>query len=56
MFRLVDKLSESKILGSVLSVVSITAIWITTVSVNTCCSFIAHEVELPEEAKSLRKF
>ncbi len=56
MIRLVDRHSEIKMLGAALSIISVMALWITTLNVNACCFFIAHENELPEEATSLRKF
>ncbi len=56
MIRLVDRLSETKMLGIVFSIISVMALWVTALNVNTCCVYIAHENELPEEAKSLRKF
>lgn len=32
------------------------ALLVTTVSVNTCCSWYGHQSELPDGAKKLRKF
>ncbi len=56
MIRLVDRLSETRMLGAVLSIISVMALWVTALNVNACCFYIAHENELPEEATSLRKF
>ncbi len=56
MVKLVDKLSETKMLGAALSVFATLALWLTAMNINAACMYIAHEIELPEEAKSMRKF
>lgn len=38
------------------SVVSSFALMVTVLNVNSACMFIAHQAELPNSAKNLRKF
>lgn len=43
-------------LGKLLTPLAAVALLITTVSVNTCCSLVCYQPELPKEARKLRKF
>ena len=44
------------LLKSVGSSVTIMAMMVTAINVNTTCAFVIHQPELPKTAKKLRKF
>lgn len=43
-------------LGKLLTPLAAVALLITTVSVNTCCTLVCYQPELPKEARKLRRF
>lgn len=47
---------HKKLLYTLGSLVSSFALMITALNVNTTCAFIAHQPEVPDSAKKLRKF
>lgn len=53
---MIKKLMDARIFGVALSAVAMVALWMTTLNMNSACMFVAHQPELPEEAKHLRKF
>lgn len=51
-----EKIKNGKVMGVLGSLIALFALMVTTLTANSACMYIAHQPEMPAEAKKLRKF